>query len=111
MLLFSRSFVLIPLFVAFFFVALFFFSSISTIIFFKLNVLSQQLVIRFLESLTAQSIKRVKGRVSKKSFVQRVPFVFDHLKNYFVQKFGEVIETRSYKVRVLATKTVVETKT
>ena len=79
--------------------------------FFKLNILSQQLVIRFLESLTAQSIKRVKGRASKKSFVQRVPFVFDHFKNYFVQKFGEVIETRSYKVRVLATKAVVETKT
>lgn len=30
---------------------------------------------------------------------------------YFLQKFGEVIETKSYKVRVLATKAVVETKT
>lgn len=30
---------------------------------------------------------------------------------YFLQKFGEVTETKSYKVRVLATKAVVETKT
>lgn len=42
---------------------------------------------------------------------RRVPFVSDHFMNYLFINFGEVIETKSYKVRVLATKAVVDTET
>lgn len=66
MLLFSRSFFVIPLFVAFYCSLFFFFLRRFWQYFCKLNILSQQLVKRFLESLTAQSIKRVKGHVSER---------------------------------------------